>query len=69
MPKQFFINNESVVIKTKPHTDLWQKTYYHFIKDNAPILQMKTREKYFSFVVKHHLIVIIDLINVVLQCI
>ena len=51
-PKDYFISNELIEIKTMPHTDLWQKTYYHFINDNAPVLQMKSCEKYFSFVVK-----------------
>ncbi|HIQ97018.1 MAG TPA: DUF1349 domain-containing protein, partial [Candidatus Limivivens merdigallinarum] len=32
--------------------DLWQRTYYHFRNDNAPLLQMTTEERYFSFVVK-----------------
>ena len=41
-----------ISITTTPHTDLWQRTYYHFRNDNAPVLQMKTREKFFSFVVK-----------------
>ena len=27
-------------VVTKPHTDLWQRTYYHFRNDNAPVLQM-----------------------------
>lgn len=36
----------------KPHTDLWQRTYYHFRNDNAPVLQMSTEEQFFSFVVK-----------------
>ena len=35
-----------------PHTDLWQRTYYHFRNDNAPVFQMETEDKYFSFVVK-----------------
>lgn len=35
-------------ITTKPHTDLWQRTYYHFRNDNAPVLQMETEEAYFS---------------------
>ena len=39
-------------ITTNPHTDLWQRTYYHFRNDNAPVLQMETEEKYFSFSVK-----------------
>ena len=25
---------------------LWQRTYYHFRNDNAPVLQMRTREMY-----------------------
>ena len=51
-PKHFFIAEERVEITTEPHTDLWQRTYYHFRNDNAPALQMKTSEKYFSFVMK-----------------
>lgn len=51
-PKEYFISNELIEIKTMPHTDLWQKTYYHFINDNAPVLQMECSDKYFSFVVK-----------------
>lgn len=31
---------------------MWQRTYYGFQNDNAPVLQMKTSEKYFSFIVK-----------------
>ena len=41
-----------VRVTTKPHTDLWQRTYYHFRNDNAPVLQMESEEKYFSFSVK-----------------
>lgn len=51
-PESYKINDTSVEIVTKPHTDLWQRTYYHFQNDNAPVLQMETDEKYFSFVVK-----------------
>ena len=46
------IDGDTISITTAPHTDLWQRTYYHFRNDNAPVLQMETREKYFSFVVK-----------------
>ena len=46
------IKDGTISITTAPHTDLWQRTYYHFRNDNAPVLQMKTREQYFSFVVK-----------------
>lgn len=51
-PLSFTISPEKIEIITKPHTDLWQRTYYHFRNDNAPVLQMSTEEKYFSFVVK-----------------
>ena len=46
------IKNGTISITTAPHTDLWQRTYYHFRNDNAPVLQMQTKEKFFSFVVK-----------------
>ena len=51
-PKQFSVSEEKVTITTESFTDLWQRTYYHFRNDNAPVLQTKTDEKYFSFVVK-----------------
>ena len=51
-PADCSISPEKIEIITKPHTDLWQRTYYHFRNDNAPVLQMKTEEKYFSFTVK-----------------
>ena len=51
-PAQFSIFTDKIEIVTKPYTDLWQRTYYHFRNDNAPVLQMKTEEKFFSFVVK-----------------
>ena len=51
-PSAFEIKGDTVSITTAAHTDLWQRTYYHFRNDNAPVLQMKTREQYFSFVVK-----------------
>ena len=51
-PKDYHISEDRIEITTNPHTDLWQRTYYHFRNDNAPVLQMKTKEKYFSFVVK-----------------
>ena len=51
-PKDFSITADKIEIITNPHTDLWQRTYYHFRNDNAPVLQMSTEEKYFSFVVK-----------------
>lgn len=51
-PKSYSITEDRIEIITKPHTDLWQRTYYNFRNDNAPMLQMSTDEKYFSFTVK-----------------
>lgn len=51
-PEKFTIGDDRVEIVTQPGTDLWQRTYYHFRNDNAPVLQMETDEKFFSFVVK-----------------
>jgi len=51
-PKEYTITEDRIEMITEPFTDLWQRTYYHFRNDNAPILQMTTDEKYFSFVVK-----------------
>ena len=51
-PADYRIGQDTIEIVTSPRTDLWQRTYYHFRNDNAPVLQMETEEKYFSFVVK-----------------
>lgn len=51
-PKEYSIEDNIITIMTQECTDLWQRTYYGFQNDNAPVLQMKTNEKYFSFVVK-----------------
>ena len=51
-PEKYSITQDKIEIITKPHTDLWQRTYYHFQNDNAPVLQFTTDEQYFSFVVK-----------------
>ena len=51
-PKQYAVTEDKVTIITEPHTDLWQRTYYHFRNDNAPVLQTQTDEKYFSFAVR-----------------
>lgn len=51
-PDKYKINQDKIEIVTMPQTDLWQQTYYHFRNDNAPVLQMETDEKYFSFTVK-----------------
>lgn len=51
-PKHCILTDDRVEITTEPFTDLWQRTYYHFRNDNAPALQLRTGEKFFSFVVK-----------------
>jgi regulation of enolase protein 1 (concanavalin A-like superfamily) len=51
-PREYSIREDRIELVTQPHTDLWQRTYYHFRNDNAPVLQMETEEQYFSFVVK-----------------
>ena len=51
-PAAYEITDGGISVTTAPHTDLWQRTYYHFRNDNAPVLQMKTSERFFSFVVK-----------------
>ncbi len=42
-PGGFEVKGDTILITTAPHTDLWQRTYYHFQNDNAPVLQMQTR--------------------------
>ena len=51
-PRRSEITDDKIVIYTDPNTDLWQRTYYGFQNDNAPVLQLKTAEKFFSFTVK-----------------
>ncbi len=51
-PADYSITADGIEIVTSPHTDLWQRTYYHFRNDNAPVLQTETDEKFFSFTVK-----------------
>ncbi len=51
-PQSCHISDGRVEVITKPYTDLWQRTYYHFRNDNAPVFQMETDEKFFSFIVK-----------------
>ena len=43
-PAEYTVGSDRIEITTMPHTDLWQRTYYHFRNDNAP--------KYFSFIVR-----------------
>ena len=51
-PKEYVIEENKIEIMTENGTDLWQRTYYKFRNDNAPMLQMETGEKEFSFTVK-----------------
>ena len=51
-PKACEIGEDEIVVVTAPNTDLWQRTYYGFQNDNAPVLQMTTDEKRFSFTVR-----------------
>ena len=51
-PESVTIHDGAIEVATKPHTDLWQRTYYHFQNDNAPVFQMETQQQYFSFIVK-----------------
>ncbi len=51
-PRDYVVSQDRVEITTQPHTDLWQRTYYHFRNDNAPVFQMETTERFFSFTVK-----------------
>ena len=48
-PSQSTISDSLITITTDPKTDLWQRTYYGFQNDNAPVLQMKTSKKFFTF--------------------
>ena len=49
-PLDYRIEPDRIEMTTAPHTDLWQRTYYHFRNDNAPVLQYETEKKYFSFI-------------------
>ena len=51
-PESCAVSGDTITVVTGAHTDLWQRTYYHFRNDNAPVFQMETEERYFSFIVK-----------------
>ena len=51
-PAACAVRDGALEVTTLPHTDLWQRTYYHFRNDNAPVLQARTGERYFSFTVR-----------------
>ncbi len=35
------VTDDKIIIYTRPETDLWQRTYYGFQNDSAPVPQMK----------------------------
>lgn len=37
-PASCVITEDKIEVITNPFTDLWQRTYYHFRNDNAPVL-------------------------------
>ena len=51
-PNHVTLSDDRIEIITESGTDLWQRTYYGFTNDNAPVLQAQTDEKFFSFIVK-----------------
>ena len=51
-PKEYTLETDRITVVTEPGTDLWQRTYYGFQNDNAPVLQLETEETYFSFIVR-----------------
>ena len=69
-PKQVQISEDKVVILTERGTDLWARTYYGFQNDNAPVFQVETTDKYFSFLLlKQNSRVPVVLTSVVWLCI
>lgn len=48
-PKEVKIDTQKLTFTTSPHTDLWQKTYYGFEPNNAPMLLFEIEEPFFSF--------------------
>ncbi len=51
-PAAYSLGPDRLELTTEPRTDLWQRTYYHFRNDSAPLLLMETAERFFSFVVR-----------------
>ena len=52
-PEMYSISDDKIEIITRPCTDLWQRTYYHFRNDNAPVLQMETSENWLKASVEY----------------
>ena len=51
-PKSADILENRLIVTTQSGTDLWARTYYGFQNDNAPVFQIETDDRYFSFTVK-----------------
>lgn len=51
-PKKYYIEENTLEIETEPKTDFWQRTYYNFQNDNAPVLYNSIKDEYFTFTVK-----------------
>jgi len=51
-PKHFALSDDRLTIHTDPLTDLWQRTFYGFRRDNAHMLCTTTTDATFSFTVK-----------------
>ena len=45
-PKHFEVSKDNVSITTEPGTDLWQRTYYGFRSDKAPMLLLESQENF-----------------------
>lgn len=43
MPAEFTITDNKIEITNDPYTDLWQRTYYHFRNDNAPVFSVENK--------------------------
>ncbi|GAB6091687.1 DUF1349 domain-containing protein [Spirochaeta dissipatitropha] len=50
-PKQYDVTSRSVSITTEPGTDFWQRSYYGFRNNNAPALQIESKDN-FTFIAK-----------------
>ena len=43
-PADYAISEERIEIITNPHTDLWQRTYYHFRNDCGMVVESSSLE-------------------------
>ena len=44
-PAEYRIEENRIEIVTKPHTELWQRSYNQLRNDNAPVLQLAPERK------------------------